>query len=228
MSVVDVVTVRLRFATQERLHPAPHLLRGAIASRFPDAPLMHQHDGDRLLYRYPQVQYRWDEEGPMIVGLHEGARFLVGVEWCGLTLRLGDREATVSEAQCAFRRHEVRMSKTLKRYTFAAPWLPLSQDNYARYVSLPWDGRVAELDRLAVAGLLLALRGVGFEVPGQLYAAFESMRQVECPYKGVRLTGFLGQLLTNAELPEGLALGRAISHGYGWVLPSGGTGRVES
>lgn len=223
MSVVDVVTVRLVLSGRERPRPAPYLLRGAIAGLFPECSLMHQHEGDRLVYRYPRVQYRWDEEGPMLVGLHEGARFLSSVDWTGLELRLGDRTATVTEAQCSFRRHEVRMSETLRRYAFIAPWIPLSQENHARYQTLPLEGRMTELDRLAVAGLLLALRAIGFEVPGRLYAAFESQRVVECPYKDVQMTGFLGHLLCNVELPEGLAMGRAISHGYGWVVPVRGS-----
>jgi hypothetical protein len=217
VSAVDLLTVRLAWAEDVPVRPAPHLLRGAVAGLFPDNPLFHQHDGPRCLYRYPQVQYRWDDEGPLLLGLGEGARFLAGVAWAGTRLRLGERAVTVRDAVCSFRRHEIRPAPRLRRYHFAAPWLPLSQENYQRYRALGPLGQEAERDRLAVAGLLIALRGFGVEFPGRLFAAFELRSALPCRYKGVELLGFLGRLLANVELPDGLALGRAVSHGYGWV-----------
>jgi hypothetical protein len=75
----------------------------------------------------------------------------------------------------------------------------------------------AERDRLAVAGLLIALRGCGVELAGRLYAAFELRATQPCRYKHVELLGFRGRLLANVDLPDGFALGRAVSHGYGWL-----------
>src|SRR5262245_16211306 len=79
---VDQITVRLRLAGRAP-RPAPQHLRGAVAARFPEDPLFHQHAGDGLLYRLPRIQYRWDEEGPALVGLEEGARRLLAVDWPG-------------------------------------------------------------------------------------------------------------------------------------------------
>ena len=62
-----------------------------------------------------------------------------------------------------------------------------------------------------------ALRGFGVEFPTRLYAAFELQATRPCQYKGVELLGFQGRLLTNVDLPDGFALGRAVSHGYGWL-----------
>ncbi len=42
-------------------------------------------------------------------------------------------------------------------------------------------------------------------------------------YKDVHLAGFRGRLLTNLDLPDGFALGRAVSHGYGWIEREDGT-----
>jgi Cas6b C-terminal domain/Cas6b N-terminal domain len=217
MSVVDFVTVRLNWCETGSVHPAPHLLRGAVAQRFPGNSLFHQHEGERVVYRYPQVQYRWDRHGPMMVGLGEGARFLAGVEWSGLELRVGDQYLTIRDAVCDFRRHVVGPSPRLLRYHFVSPWLPLSQENYQRYRSLNATERIAERDRLAVAGILIGLRGFGVDFPGRLYAAFEQQHSHPCHYKGIELCGFRGELLANVDVPDGFAIGRAVSHGYGWL-----------
>jgi hypothetical protein len=74
-----------------------------------------------------------------------------------------------------------------------------------------------ELDRLAVGGLLVGLRGFGVDFPGRLFAAFEESSRKPCRYKDVEMIGFRGQFVANVDLPDGFALGRAVSHGYGWV-----------
>jgi hypothetical protein len=218
MSAVDFVTIRLNWAEDGFIRPAPHLLRGAIAGRFPDKPLFHQHGGERVVYRYPQVQYRWDREGPILLGLGEAARFLVAIEWAGMELWLGEQRVRVRDAVCAFRRHEVRPTQQLVRYRFGAPWLPFSQENYQRYRSMGPEDQLAERDRLAVAGLLIALRGCGIDFPDRLYAAFDLHETHPCPYKGNDLLGFRGRLLANVDLPDGFSMGRAVSHGYGWLF----------
>jgi hypothetical protein len=217
MSAVDLVTIRLTWAEDVPPRPDAHLLRGAVAGLFPGNPLFHQHDGQGVLYRHPQVQYRWDHDGPILFGINEGARFLASVDWPGRVLRIGDRPLTVRDAVCSFRRHEIRPSERLLRYRFMAPWLPLNQENYRRYQSLAPGAQEAERDRLAVAGLLVALRGFGVEFLARLYAAFDLHATRPCRYKGVDLLGFRGRLLTNVDLPDGFALGRAVSHGYGWL-----------
>jgi Cas6b C-terminal domain/Cas6b N-terminal domain len=225
MNSVDIVTVRLSWVEDESGPAAPHLLRGALGERFRDNPLFHQHAESGTVYRYPRVQYRWDHRGPLIVGLGDGAQALVRSEWPGMELCIGGRVLHVRDAICDFHRHSIALTNHLVRYQFAAPWLPLNQENYERYRKLPPGDQVRERDRLAVAGLLLALRGFGVEIQGRLFAGFEMRTCRPCVYKSVQLTGFRGRLLTNVNLPDGFALGRAVSHGYGWIEREDGLDR---
>jgi hypothetical protein len=93
MKSVDLVTVRLTFS-EGNVRATPHHLRGAIAARFPDEPLFHQHAEEGIVYRMPRIQYRWDETGAMLVGLEEGARRLVEVPWPGMEFRAYASRAT--------------------------------------------------------------------------------------------------------------------------------------
>lgn len=219
MMGVDQIFVRLRLAGPP-VRPSTNQLRGAISASFPGDALFHQHADDKLLYRMPVIQYRWDERGPCLVGLGEGARRLLEVEWPGMELRLGQERVTVAEAECAFRRSEVRVVGHLLRYRLEAPWLPFSQENYARYRGMKPGAQALERDRLARGGVLLGLRGLGVEVSERLFVAVECVRPERCEYKaGVELMGFWGRVLVNVELPPGFAFGRAVSHGFGWVVP---------
>jgi hypothetical protein len=223
MTKVDLVTVRLTWVETLELSPAPHLLRGAVAARFPENPLFHQHEGGRVVYRYPLIQYRWDREGPLLMGLGEGARFLSRVDWAGMELRLGDRLLTVRDAVCTFRRASIQPAPSLLRYRLVTPWLPFSQESFERYRQLSLAEQAADRDRLAVAGVLLALRGWRVDFPGRLYAAFELRAARSCRYKDVRLLGFEGTLLANVDVPDGFSFGRAVSRGYGWLCRDSAT-----
>ncbi len=233
MTAVDLVSLRLAWAEDVDVRPSPHLLRGAIGRHFPENSLVHQHDdAGRLVYRYPLIQYRWDRSGPWMLGLGEGAHFLKQTDWIGMQLDLGGCVVTIRDTVCAFRRHAVQPTSRLKRYRFVAPWLPLSQANHERFQRLPLSERSAELDRLAVAGVLLGLRGFGVDFRERLYAGFEMASSRPCRYKGTSLLGFTGQLLVNVDLPDGFAIGRAVSHGYGWMIaadkePFGGPAHNE-
>jgi Cas6b C-terminal domain/Cas6b N-terminal domain len=228
MKTVDIVQVRLTWAEDNPGPPAPHLLRGALGERFRDNPLFHQHEESGVVYRYPLVQYRWDWSGAALLGLGAGARALVESSWPGMELRVGDRVLHVRDATCDFHRHRIELTDHLVRYRFVAHWLPFNQDLIRRYGELTAGEQVRERDRLAVAGLLLGLRGFGVEINGRLFAAFEMLSSRPCPYKGVQLLGFRGRLLTNLDLPDGFALGRAVSHGYGWIEREDGLERGDS
>ena len=217
MNAIDVVSVRLTWTDPWQGPAVPHLLRGAIGSQFRDNSLFHQHEENRVVYRYPRIQYRWDRDGPMVVGFGEGVRSLIELPWAGLTLQLGARTATVLEAGFSFGQHTIQPSQRLQRYRFGAPWLPFNQDKYQNYQQLKPAERQIERDRLAVAGLLVAMRGLGVEFPQHLYAAFELWKSRPCWYKDTQLVGLSGTLFANVDLPDGFSLGRAVSHGYGWL-----------
>jgi hypothetical protein len=218
VSTVRMATVRLAWAMPYEGPPAPHLLRGAIAARFADNPLFHQHVGDQFVYRYPRVQYRWDRGCGVVVGFGDGVEALVELPWAGLQLRLGSQQVTVLDATVTLTQHDLVPAQRLLRYRFRAPWLPFNQDNYDSYQQRRPAEQAAERDRLAVAGILMALRGLDVEFPGRLYAAFHLDKARPCRYKDLQMLGFVGTLVANVELPDGFAIGRAVSHGYGWLV----------
>lgn len=220
---IDMVTVRLLWHTSYRGPSAPHLLRGAVAERFIENPLFHQHaisdehKGDSLIYHYPMVHYRWFAGAAIIVGFGDGARDLLALPWPSQKFRIGEQTLEVVEAICTLKQHVIQPTLRLTRYRMRAPWLPLNQEVYARYRTMNAAEQALERDRLAVAGVLLALRGLGVEFPHQLYAAFQLHRVQPCRHKGQEFLGFTGDLLANVDLPDGFAIGRAVSHGFGWM-----------
>ena len=192
--------------------------RGAVAGFFPGAPAFHGHDGDRLLYRYPPVHYRWADGAPELLALGPSARTVMDHPWPGTALRLGADTHTVAEVVWRTSVLALAPADRLVRYTFGAPWLALNQENHARYRGMSPGARRAELDRILVGNLLALCKGMEWFLPegSTLFAAAEPRGEVDCEHKGTALTGFEGEFVCNLELPDALAVGRAVSHGYGW------------
>src|SRR5262249_34864125 len=138
--------------------------------------------------------------------------------WPGVTVRIGEQERQVAEVAWNVAAIQRSFSRRLVRYAFGAPWIALNQENHARYRSLDRAGRRAELDRILVGTLLTMSQQRGWRYANDetVYAAFEPVREVSCAVKEVSLIGFEGSFVTNLELPDDLALGRSVSHGFGW------------
>jgi hypothetical protein len=192
--------------------------RGAIAARFLDQVAFHGHDGDRPVLRYPEVHYRWTDGAPTLFAFGDAARLAMAHPWPGATLRLGDTERRVNQVDWSSLAITRAFSKRLVRYEFCAPWIALNQQNYERYRTLDPNARRAELDRILVGNLLTMSQTFGgyFNAGETVYAAFEPVGIVPCVVKDVPLVGFDGSFVTNLDLPDALALGRSVSHGFGW------------
>lgn len=205
----------------EALREAPQTLaawwRGAAASRFPDDVAFHGHDGTRTIARYPEVHYRWLDGAPALFSFGEAAQRAMGHPWPGSELRLGPHVRTIAEVQWNVVPLTRGLSRRLVRYEFRAPWLALNQANYGRYRTMARAERRAELDRILVGNLLSMSTGFGwfFEAGETVYAAADVTREVACTVKDTVLVGFEGSFVCNLELPDHLALGRSVSHGFG-------------
>jgi hypothetical protein len=198
----------------------PHQLaakwRGVVASLFPDDPTFHGHDGERTIARYPEVQYRWIDHRPIMFAVGAAVARTMSHPWPGVRVRIGEHERTVLHVEWTTAVHHAKFSSTLIRYELVTPWIALNQENHEKYRSLGREERRAELDRILVSNLLSLSRGLGWFHDATVYAAFEQREELSCRVKDVSLIGFEGSFVTNLELPDDCAIGRSVSHGFGW------------
>ena len=109
------------------------------------------------------------------------------------------------------------VSDRLERYLLETPVLLFNQNNYRCFQTMSQSEKRIEQDRLLVAQLLVALRGLRVDFPERLYATFGAVSVAPCRYKEQTLIGLFGDFVTNAWLPDGFSFGHAVSHGFGWV-----------
>ncbi len=196
-------------------------LRGAIAHAFPDDDRFHQHDSEgKPLYRYPHIQYRWKGGYGVVAGWFTGADTLLNMPWLDLPLTIGREQVIVSDAMISTQYAQFGIHDYLLHYRLASPLLLFNQENYNKYKKISSEiTQQYERDRLLVAQLLSAMRGLRVNFDVQLYASFSQIEISPCRYKNQTMLGIKGDFACNALLPSGLGIGQAVSHGYGWIEP---------
>lgn len=192
-------------------------LRGFFATSFNEYALLHQHVTDKLIYRYPLIQYKMLREGPLILGINEGAEVLKEIYDKFDEIKLGESTYTVMERGVILRCEEFGCSSEIQSYRFATPWLALNQKNYDKYRKASREERRDLLRRILVGNLLSASKGLGYVAKEHIRLEVGGTTEEICQLKDEKVTGIRGEFTTNFEIPELMGLGKSVSRGFGAV-----------
>jgi hypothetical protein len=192
-------------------------LRGFFAASFNEYALLHQHVTDKLIYKYPMIQYKMLAGSPLVLGINEGAEVLKEIYDKFDEIKLGESRYFIVERGVTLKSEEFGCSQEIYSYRFATPWLALSQENYPRYLKASWEERRDLLRRILVGNILSASKGLGYVAKEQIKLEVGLMRDEICLLKGTKVTGIRGEFMTNFAIPDYLGLGKSVSRGVGAV-----------
>ncbi|WP_148038887.1 CRISPR-associated endonuclease Cas6 [Proteiniphilum sp. X52] len=193
--------------------------RGAIIHAFKDKDvLFHNHlDKEGFRYAYPMIQYKRIRKKAAILCIEAGTE-AVGKLFLDSDLMLniaGKEEAFVVEGITAYK-YLIQIWETRFVYRIRR-WLALNQENYGQFQQLESVAeKSAFLENVLKANILSFAKGLDI--------FFD--RQVECKitrlgdpavmqYKGVKMTVFDAEFITNVSIPDYVGLGKGASLGYG-------------
>lgn len=200
----------------------PQFRGGVIetAGETADADLFHNHAPDGADQHRPAlIQYRAVQGRACLWGMAAGAQALERW-WLSApdALRFGGRAYPLHAA-------EVRRETALLGHTQPGQWtyyrlhdyLALNADNYRRWLDTPRLVFRAELLETALAGHLLGFcQNAGWWLDERLEVQVVDVhRRRKTRYHGVELMAFELTYRCNLLLPDGIALGKAVSHGFG-------------
>ena len=211
-------TLRLTLKSDRPVEASAAKLRGFFATRFNEYALLHQHiDVDKLLYRYPRIQYKILDGVPLVLGIEEGAEVLKEIYDKYDELKLGDSVYTLVERGIALKEEEFGISTELITYEFITPWIALSQNNYQRYLESKREQRRELLRRTLIGNILSASKGLDYVVLEEIKVAIGGLHRRKCELKGTPFIGFLGRFMVNFTIPDYMGLGKSVSRGFGTV-----------
>jgi hypothetical protein len=211
----------ISFYLAERLFPyETPKVRGAIAARYPELLLLHNHRGDKFRYATPLIQYRVLGGQIVIIGMGEGADVLRNISFDHDRLKVGERLLTILERHVNLSETNLGILKSSAQYRFLTPWLALNEENYEKYKTAGPGEQKDLLRRILIGNILSMSKGLGYVVTEEIKVSKLDVYPVRTPVrlKGVGMTGFRGTFAVNFELPDYIGLGKSVSRGFGTVI----------
>ncbi|MDX2070754.1 MAG: CRISPR-associated endonuclease Cas6 [Haliscomenobacter sp.] len=185
-------------------------------------PLLHNHqENGAAIYQYPLVQYRTHKGKASLFAIGEGMSCLREVlskrNW-ELNWQGEKRQLYIAEMKT----HETRLKLQDSPQTYRLrQYLGLNQDTYALWQNA--DGlieRVQLLEKSVRNHLLSCLWGLGWDSKEQVEIKIQELYQAKIiNYHAQALMAFDLSFSTRVNIPVGVGIGKAVSHGFGVVLP---------
>lgn len=191
-----------------------------------EADLLHNHqnneDAQGFIYRYPLVQYRVRNGLASIFALNEGIeavqQVLFSKKW-EVNWR-GRPTGLIIDNQPERQSHTLELGGTQRYHVHQ--YLALNAENYQEWQrSSSLVQRAQLLERVLRGHLLSCMWGLGWKGTEQVQVQLQEIRRTTpVPYHGQELLAFDLVFDTNVALPPGIAIGKAVSHGFGWAFPA--------
>ena len=214
---MNLKTLTLTLRSDRPVEEDAAKLRGFFATRFNEYALLHQHVTDKLIYRYPLIQYKMLQGSPLVLGINEGAEVLKEIYDKFDEIKLGERSYSIMERGVILKSEEFGCCPEIHSYRFATPWLALNQRNYPRYLDASWQERKDLLRRILVGNILSSSKGLGYVAKEHIRLEVGRMQDEICLLKGAKVTGIRGEFTTDFAIPELMGLGKSVSRGFGAV-----------
>ncbi|AGB49372.1 hypothetical protein Metho_1138 [Methanomethylovorans hollandica DSM 15978] len=213
---MDLKILSLTLTSTRPIQESGAQLRGFFATKFNEYSLLHQHDADKFIYRYPMVQYKMIHRTPTVLGINEGAEVLKEIydEYDKITLNGNEYE--IAERGITYKKEDFGISEKLIKYDFLTPWFALNQENYRKYISSNNEQQAALLNRNLVGNLLSMSKSLDYQVPDKIKCHIE-VKEQSSSLKGNDIIAFRGFFVTNFQIPDLLGLGKSVSRGFGTV-----------
>ncbi len=193
-------------------------IRGYIAERYPEFTELHHHDGKKMVYKYPLIQYKIVKDIPIIVGINEGIDILKMIFMDLEKLQLGDLEIEVNERVIDINMETWGVSPTPVSYMFVNPWMALNQRNYPEYGRATSGEKREILQKILIGNIISVSKSLGYTVEERLQV-YVDLKPISVNFKNKTMTAFKGTFSVNFHIPELWGLGKSVSRGFGAVIP---------
>lgn len=190
-------------------------LRGYIANKY-NHYLLHNHLGDKMLFKYPKVQYKVIDGKPILLGINEGAMLVVNIGLDNEEIIIDDLKIPIESQEIIKKDVAFGEIDDYKHYKFITPWLALNESNYTKYISSNQIEREEILKKTLIGNIISMCKGIGYTVTHEL-KCWLNVYECEVNFKGVKMIGFKGDFKINFNIPEYLGIGKSVSRGFGTV-----------
>lgn len=199
------------------------MFRSAIANKMKSVQnniLFHHHLNDnKLLYKYPLIQFKSINKKPAIVCLQNGIDvfqdFLNNKDW---QITIGKNKLTLKVETLFLKQYNIQTYNKMFTYQITN-WLALNSNNYNEYRNEDvLVNRIHHLEKILIANVLSFTKGVEIHIekPIQLYFTQQIKTRI-ISYKDIKLSAFDAEFKTNIFIPDYIGLGKLSALGFGTI-----------
>ena len=194
-------------------------IRGYIGNRYIDNNLLHNHDDNKFIYRYPLVQYKVIDNIPTIIGINEAANIVAKIGLFEDELIIRDVSYDINKKEINKENFEFGCTDDYIEYEFVTPWIAINQKNRAEYQYGNEIKKEEILKKVLIGNIISMSKGLGYTVSKQLIC-WINVEEKRVKLKGITHVGFVGKFKVNFKIPDYLGLGKSVSRGFGTIKKS--------
>lgn len=207
----------------EIYHNQIEAMRGAVVNALKDKDvLFHNHlpDGEGYRYAYPLIQYKRINHKAAILCFGEGT------EAIGKLFADTNFQFNLNNETHLFELDNIKAFSYLTQvwdsrfYYRIRKWMPLSQANYNKYIELEGAGeRISFLEKILTGNILSFGKGLGIYFDNKVECKITWLSEPSVSnYKGVKVSLFDAEFISNVSIPDYAGLGKGVSIGYGMTV----------
>ena len=174
----------------------------------------------KTIHQYPLIQYYEKSGRGTIIGINEGVQALLKIiDEKELQIKWNGRQENLKIVRVEKGTHEFKILDQPRQYRLYK-WMALTQKNHTLWKKAnSLEVRIHLLNKLLVNHLIGVLKQFKWRWPaGSLQAQLDLLHRMDSiRHKNIPLEIFDVSFSTNIALPDGLAIGKGVSHGYGII-----------
>ena len=191
-------------------------LRGYIANKYESLDILHNHKGDKFIYRYHKVQYKVIRNKPIIIGIEEGVNVVTNIGINEDTFQIGDNVLSSYENKISIKKEEFGCAEDYIKYEFLTPWIALNQNNISKYKNSNSITQEEILKKILIGNIISISKSLGYTVNEQL-RCWINLEEKRATMKGISHVVFKGSFKVNFYIPSYLGIGKSVSKGFGTI-----------
>lgn len=196
------------------------LFRGAVINSLDEKRLLfHDHNGDKLRYGYPLIQYKRIGGKAAILCLAQGTEEIGELFTSNhFTMHIGEREIETQISNITPSRYNIQKWDKNFKYQIHR-WIPFNSDNFKKYQELEGAAeRITFLEKILTGNILSLAKGLEIWIEGKVDSKITSLSDsYTVTVKGIKMVCFNAEFQTNVSLPNYIGLGKHVSIGFGVV-----------
>lgn len=191
-------------------------IRGYLGNKYEEIDILHNHKGDKFIYRYPKVQYKVISKQPIILGIDEGAKFVTNIAMNDDKLIIDNKDIDILEKKISIKSCDFGITEDYITYEFLTPWIALNQKNISNYKRANEMEKEEILQKILVGNIISMCKGLNYTVEDKI-KCWINLKSKAVTIKNIKHIGFVGEFKINFNIPDYFGIGKSVSKGFGTV-----------